>query len=76
MTKNILIGCNVYTINPGCRKLELVCIDMYIKFKSTIEKHDFVSMFDAFSKHTLQKICKSTKETMKYLKKCLPIICQ
>ena len=31
--KNILIGCIAYKINPGCRKLELVCINMYDKFK-------------------------------------------
>ena len=34
----------MYTINPGCRKLELVCIVMYDEFKSTMEKYDFVSM--------------------------------
>lgn len=41
---NILIGCIVYKFNPGYRKLELVCIDMYDEFKSTVEKSDFVLM--------------------------------
>ena len=42
--KNILTGCIVHKFNRGYRRLELACIDIYDKFKSTMENNDFVLM--------------------------------